>query len=388
MAERAVGAGKLLAAALSESTSVTVVTYDEYLREKDSGRVQFQELGINEIFGYSPIGGLCRICGRQSCDKERSRALSISRGGRLVPAVSALTEMLTTHLQTFEFSVKTEERSIVLRAVSSDTVEEIKIKIESETGIPADEQRLMHGGRQLEDDKSLGYYNIGPGSTVFLNLRLRGGGGGTVFYINDPSLLDSRFDYDFTTERNDGRKYHRGGKRYYRPYGWERFGLNVLGKYSNNAWLGEDGIRTEETQGEWAVSYHALKYPEAADSIARGGFDSGMSERDMFGKGIYSAPSMKVAEHFAEPFTAEDGVTRKLVFQNRVSTKGLKIVPANTLGAFGEYWIQKNDRLIRPYGLCFKVVSDDAESTASIASTASTESTASTASGSSKCTLF
>ena len=53
MATRAVGARKLLAAALSESIGAPVVTYDQYLQEKDSGRVQFQELSENEIFGFS-----------------------------------------------------------------------------------------------------------------------------------------------------------------------------------------------------------------------------------------------------------------------------------------------------------------------------------------------
>ena len=47
------GAGKLLAAALSERIGAPVVPYDQYLREKDSGRVQFQELSENEIFGFS-----------------------------------------------------------------------------------------------------------------------------------------------------------------------------------------------------------------------------------------------------------------------------------------------------------------------------------------------
>ena len=58
----------------------------------------------------------------------------------------------------------------------------------------------------------------------------------------------------------------------------------------------------------------------------------------MFGKGIYSAPSIEVAEHFAKPFKV-DGNTYKLVFQNRVSTEGLEIVPANTPKAVGEYWL-------------------------------------------------
>ena len=95
---------------------------------------------------------------------------------------------------------------------------EIKLRIRSKTGIPAEHQRLMHGGRQLEDDNCLGDYNIGPDSTVSSNLRLRGGSGPVRCFI-DPSLLDEKFNYDFTSVRDDRKKYYRGGERYYPPYG-------------------------------------------------------------------------------------------------------------------------------------------------------------------------
>ena len=52
MAARAVDAGKLLAAALSKRIGAPVVTYNQYLKEKDSG-VQFQKLSENEMFGFS-----------------------------------------------------------------------------------------------------------------------------------------------------------------------------------------------------------------------------------------------------------------------------------------------------------------------------------------------
>ena len=168
------------------------------------------------------------------------------------------------------------------------------------------------------------------------------------YYIDDRFLLDEKFDYDFTRERDDGTEYYRGGMRYCRPYGWIRFGVNVQGKYGDDAWLGAEGIRTDSNPGEWPVAYHAV-WP----SIARGGYDSGRSERARFGKGIYSTPSIDVAEQFAEPFKGDDGNTYKLVYQNRVSTEGLEIEQ----GRHGEYWLHENDRLIRPYGLCFKVVS-------------------------------
>ena len=358
MAARAVGAGKLLAAALSESTSVPVVTYDEYL-QKDGGRVQFQELGIKEIFGYSRIPSH-RPSDDEKCEEREGLCPTCER--RCGAAVPFRLSAPKTY-QAFEFSVKTKERCIVLWASSSNTVKEIKIKIRSETGIPADQQRLMHGGRQLEDDNCLGDYNIGPDSTVFFDLRLRGGGGGPVQYFIDPSLLDEKFDYDFTKVSDDGTEYYRGGKRYYPPYGWERYALKVRGKYGDDVWLGEDRIRTESTPGEWPVSYHGLKNPEAAESIARGGYDLSRSERAPYGRGIYSSPSIEVvAEHFAESFTV-NGVTYKLVYKNRVSTEGLKIVPANTPGAFGQYWVQPNDQLIRPYGLCIKAVSGSSSCT-------------------------
>ena len=227
----------------------------------------------------------------------------------------------------------------------NNLVNNVKYKIREKTGIATTEQVLQFGGNLLEDDKALHEYKIRANSTIHLSIKAKGGAKTEVFFI-DNTYLDPQYDYDFRKVNDGSKKFMRGGYQYYRPCGWNRYAIKVLGNYENAVWLGQTGKHEEDVCEEWAVSYHGTK-GKFIDKIALGKYIVG--SREAYGRGVYSSPFINVAEGYAIAFPYE-GRSYKAVFQNRVNPNGLRIVKQ------GQYWICADPVNIRPYGLCVKML--------------------------------
>lgn len=87
----------------------------------------------------------------------------------ILPSITILPTFITVHIKTAT------GKSIFVKISPCDTILQLKKKIYLTEDVSLESQRIIYGGKQLDDHHTICHYNITTESTLHIVIRLRGG---------------------------------------------------------------------------------------------------------------------------------------------------------------------------------------------------------------------
>ncbi|KAJ3446894.1 hypothetical protein M0812_07889 [Anaeramoeba flamelloides] len=152
---------------LSESIQITDFHNDntiQYLKYRVSLQTEKDPKSFFVFNGEKRIDD-SQLIGEIEWEKENHELTLVNRRDKPIPQQKAI-----------QLFVKTlTGKTITLNLSNFSSILELKKAIKEKEGINENEQRLLFGGKQLQDNLTLVQYNIHALSTIHLVLRLRGG---------------------------------------------------------------------------------------------------------------------------------------------------------------------------------------------------------------------
>ncbi|XP_066455602.1 polyubiquitin-like [Eleutherodactylus coqui] len=117
---------------------------------------------IQNIEGIPPDQQRMMFADRELDNAKTLHHYNISRGSTLSIFRPVKFYQITINMEILK------NKTMILKVLTSDTIKDVKAKIQDKEGIPADQQRLKFNDRELDNKHTLNHYNIQDKATLYL----------------------------------------------------------------------------------------------------------------------------------------------------------------------------------------------------------------------------